>query len=57
MNTKNNYLIGISIAIAIIAAVVAALLSTKVSPIEFEGSDASWSTQLLDSGYDSGGVY
>ena len=53
----NNYLIGISIAVAIIAAIVAALLGTKVSPIEIEGSDTSWSTQLFDSGYGSGGVY
>ena len=51
----NNYLIGISIAVAIIAAVVAALLGTKASPIELEGSNTSMETQLHDAGFGSYG--
>lgn len=50
------FIISISIALGIIAALVAALMSTKVNPIEIEGSDTSMITQLQDAGYGSGGI-
>lgn len=52
-----NYFIGISIALEIIVAIVAALMSTKVSPIEIEGSDTSMQTQLINTGYGTGGFF